>query len=67
MSPLLVLAVTVILIILLVYVGFWIIAKMGLPEPANLIARIVVGVIALLLLVGLFVPGLGVGLQLGGH
>lgn len=64
MPPLLVLALTVILIIILAYVGFWIVAKMGLPEPANMIARIIVGVIALLLLVSLFIPSLGIGLRL---
>lgn len=65
MPALLILAVEVILIILFIYVGFWIVAKMALPDPAGLIARVVVGVIGLLLLIALFVPGLGVGLSLG--
>lgn len=65
MPEILLLALYIIVIIIICYVGFWIVAKMGLPEPANLIARIIVGVVCLLLLVGLFVPGLGVGLRLG--
>lgn len=64
MPALLVLAIEVILIILFIYIGFWIVAKMALPDPAGLVARVIVGVIGLLLLIGLFIPGLGVGLRL---
>jgi hypothetical protein len=64
MPPILLLAIEVILIILLAYVGFWIVGKMALPDPANMIARVIVGVVCLLLLVALFVPSLGIGLRL---
>ena len=47
-------------IVLLAYVCFWVIAKMGLPEPAALIARVVVGLVALYLIAAVFVPALGV-------
>ncbi len=64
MPALLLLALEIIFIVLLAYVGFWLVGKMGLPDPAGMIARIVVGAICLLLLVGLFVPSLGIGLKL---
>lgn len=47
-------------IVLVAYVAFWIVGQMKLPEPVNLIARVVVGIVALLLIAGLFVPALGV-------
>jgi uncharacterized membrane protein len=47
------------LILLLAYILFWLVAKMGLPEPVGLIARIIVGVACLLLLLGLFFPAMG--------
>ena len=65
MPPLLVLALTVILIIVIAVVMFWVLDKMKLPDPAAMIARIIVGVIVLLLLVGLLIPSLGIGLRLG--
>lgn len=64
MPALLVIALELIAIIILAYVGFWLIGKMALPDPAGMIARVVVGVVCLLLLVGLFVPSLGIGLKL---
>lgn len=52
----------VVVIIVIAYVLFWIVGKMGLPEPAGMIARIIVGLVALLLLLGLFFPGMGLRL-----
>jgi len=51
-----------IVIVGLIYLLFWLIAKMGLPEPMALIARIAAGLVGLYLILGLFVPGLGVRL-----
>lgn len=65
MPGILLLALEIIAIIILAVVGFWVVQKMAMPAPADMIGRIVVGVICLLLLVGLFLPSLGVGLRLG--
>lgn len=48
-----------ILVLLLVvaviaFVAFWVIGQMGLPDPINLVARVIVGVILLLVLLGMF-------------
>lgn len=48
------------MLVLIVVVAFWVISQMTLPAPANLVARVIVGVIALLALVGMllqFFPG----------
>ena len=60
MSGLIMIGIWIILIIVLAYVLFWLLGKMGLPEPAALIARIIVGGVCLLLLLGLFIPAIGV-------
>lgn len=62
MPALLITALWIIFIVVLAYIGFWLVGKIGLPEPAALIARIVVGLVCLLLLIGLFVPALGIRL-----
>lgn len=48
------------------FAGFWMIERAKLPDPFSLIARVIVLIIALALLIGLFVPSLGIGLSLGG-
>jgi hypothetical protein len=62
MPALLITALWIIFIVVLAYIGFWLVSKIGLPEPAALIARIIVGLVCLLLLIGLFVPALGIRL-----
>ena len=44
------------LLFLLVVVGwiaFWVIGQMGVPEPVNMLLRVIVGVILLLVLLGM--------------
>jgi hypothetical protein len=60
MPALLIIALWVIVIILLAVVLFWVLRQMALPEPAAMIARVIVGVLVLFLILGLFVPALGV-------
>jgi hypothetical protein len=44
-----------ILIVALIFsLAFWVIGKMGVPEPINLILRVIVGIIALVWLLNLF-------------
>lgn len=62
MPPIIILLLWVIVIIVLAYVLFWLVGKIGLPDPAALIARIIVGILCLLLLLGLFFPGIGMRL-----
>jgi hypothetical protein len=64
MPALLLLALELIVIFCLAYGGFWLVGKMQLPAPASLIGRVIVGVIAFLLLLGLFVPSLGIAIRL---
>ncbi len=50
-----------ILIVALIFsLAFWVIGKMGVPEPVNMILRVIVGIIALIWLLNLFGA-------LGGH
>jgi hypothetical protein len=50
-----------ILIIALIFaLAFWVIGKMGVPEPINMILRVIVGLVALVWLLNLFGA-------LGGH
>lgn len=64
MAPIILLAIEVIVIVIMAVVLFWVLQKIGLPEPAALIARCIIGLIILGLLLGLFVPSLGIGLRL---
>ncbi len=50
-----------ILIVALIFsLAFWVIGKMGVPEPINMILRVIVGIVALIWLLNLFGA-------LGGH
>lgn len=60
MAPWILTAIYIILIICFAWVGVWLVDKIGLPAPAGMIARGIVVVIALLLLISLFVPGMGI-------
>ena len=40
----------VLLVLLVAYAAFWIIGQMGVPDPFNVILRVVVGVVALFVL-----------------
>lgn len=64
MPAIILIALEIIIIIILAIVLFWVLQKIALPEPAALIGRIIIGVIVLALLLGLFVPSLGLGLAL---
>jgi hypothetical protein len=44
------LLVTLLVIALVIWLLFWVIGQMGLPAPMNLVARVIVGVIAILVL-----------------
>ncbi len=50
----------VLVIILLAVGGFWLVAQVKFPEPAALVARIIVCIVVVYLFLGLFVPSLGV-------
>ena len=53
----------VLLVVIAISFGlFWVVGQMKLPEPLALYARIIVGILSILLLLGLFIPGLGVSL-----
>lgn len=41
---------TILVICLVVYVAFYVIGMMGIPDPMNLILRVIVGVVALVYL-----------------
>lgn len=40
------------ILVLVVYVAFWIAGQMGLPQPARMILTAIIGLIALLYLLG---------------
>jgi hypothetical protein len=48
------LLINLLIVALIIALAFWVVGKMGLPEPVGLILRIIVGVIALIWLLNLF-------------
>ncbi len=47
MSAILMMLVIIGVIVLIAYVGFWLIDQMGVPHPANLVLKLIVGGLAL--------------------
>jgi len=47
------LLINILIVVLIFSLAFWVIAKMGVPEPVNLVLRVIVGVIALLWLLSM--------------
>ena len=60
MPAIIMLLFAILVIAAIAYGLFWVVGKMGLPEPIALVARIIVGVLAILLFLSLFIPGMGV-------
>ncbi len=52
------LLVTLLVIAVIAVLAFYIVGQMGLPQPIDMIVRIIVGLIILLYLLGHFTPGL---------
>jgi len=65
MLPLILTGFQLIAIVIVAVVMFWVLREMKLPDPAAMIARIIVGLLIFGLLLSLFIPSLGVGLRLG--
>lgn len=58
------LLITLLVICVVIWLAFWVIGQMGLPEPVGLVARVIVGIIALVLLLertGVLAGGLHLG------
>ncbi len=54
------LLVTVIILGLVFYLLFWLIGSIGLPEPFNKVAQVLVALVAVLLLLGLLFGGVSI-------
>ncbi|HWI70178.1 MAG TPA: hypothetical protein VNS88_17735 [Nitrospiraceae bacterium] len=54
------LLVTVIILGLVFYLVYWVISKIPLPEPFGVVVQVILGIIALLVLLGLLFGGLNI-------
>ena len=60
MEGLIGLLITVIILGLIFYVAYWVLAKIPLPAPFNVVAQVVLGLIVLVVLLSLLFGGISV-------
>ncbi|MEY2873710.1 MAG: hypothetical protein RLZZ373_1081 [Pseudomonadota bacterium] len=52
MNPIVILFLLLILVVV-GWIAFWVVGQMGVPEPINMVLRVIIGVILLLVLLGM--------------
>lgn len=53
MNPWLIVLLGLLVLVVVAWVAFWVVGQMGLPAPINMVAKVIVGVILLIVLFGL--------------
>lgn len=64
MTGLIHLLVVIIVLGAIFYVAYWVLNEIPLPAPFNVVARVLLGIIALLVLIGLLLPMAGLPMRL---